>query len=68
MQEKDFSGIFEACTGCSFSFLPMLNKFSDWGMTIPMMGLKYGFQGTLNTKNLLKNSFASFDEGLACSL
>ena len=37
------------------------------GLTLPTRGLKYGFQGTLNAKNLQKNRFSSSEGGLACS-
>ena len=37
------------------------------GLTLLMRGLKYGFQGTINAKNLQKNCFSSSDGGLACS-
>ena len=30
-------------------------------------GLKYGFQGTTNAKNLRQNGFSPSDGGLACS-
>ena len=30
-------------------------------------GAKYGFQGTVDAKNLRKNRFSSSDRGLACS-
>ena len=32
-----------------------------------MRGLKYGFQGVVNAKNVRENSFLLSDEGLACS-
>ena len=32
-------------------------EFSDGGLTVPMRGLKYGFQGTINAKNLRKIAF-----------
>ena len=31
------------------------------GLTLPMRGLKYGFQGTINAKNLRINSFSPSD-------
>ena len=37
------------------------------GLTLPTRGLKYGFQGTINAKNLRKNRFHLPMEGLACS-
>ena len=30
------------------------SKFSNWGLTLPTRGLKYGFQGTINAKCLQK--------------
>ena len=33
------------------------------GLTLPMRGLKYSFQGTISAKNLLENSFSPFDKG-----
>ena len=42
-------------------------EFSDGGLTLPTRGLKYGFQGTINTKNLRQNRFSPSDGGLACS-
>ena len=41
--------------------------FSDGGLTLPTRGLKYGFQGTINAKNLRKNCVSPSDGGLACS-
>ena len=38
-------------------------EFSDGGLTLPMRGLKYGFQGTINAKNLRKNRFLPSDGG-----
>ena len=32
-------------------------EFSDGGLTLPTRGLEYGFQGTINAKNLRKNRF-----------
>ena len=32
-------------------------EFSDRGLTLPMRGLKYCFQGIVNAKNLRQNSF-----------
>ena len=37
------------------------------GLTLPTRGLKYGFQGTINVKNLRRSRFSPFDGGLACS-
>ena len=42
-------------------------EFSDGGLTLPTRGLKCGFQGTINAKNLRKNRFSPSDGGLACS-
>ena len=42
-------------------------EFSDGGLTLPTRGLKYGFYGTINAKNLRKNHVLPFDGGLACS-
>ena len=42
-------------------------EFSDGGLTLPMRGLKYGLQGTINAKNLRKNCFSRSEGGLACS-
>ena len=36
-------------------------------LTLPMRGLKYGFQGTINAKNLRKNCISPSNGGLACS-
>ena len=40
---------------------------SRWGLTLPTRGLKYGFQGTIDAKNLRQNRFSASDGGLACS-
>ena len=37
------------------------------GLTLPTRGLKYGFQGTINAKNLPQNHFSPSDGGLPCS-
>ena len=37
------------------------------GLNLPTRGLKYGFQGTINAKNLRKNRFSPSDGRLACS-
>ena len=42
-------------------------EFSDGGLTLPKRGLKYGFYGTINAKNLRKNRFSPSDGELACS-
>ena len=42
-------------------------ELSDGGLTLPTRGLKYGFQGTINAKNLPKNRFSPSDGGLAFS-
>ena len=42
-------------------------EFSDGGLTLPTRGLKYGFHGTINAKNLGKNCFSHSDGLLACS-
>ena len=42
-------------------------EFSERGLTLPMRGLKYGFQGIVNAKNLRQNSSSLSDGGLACS-
>ena len=42
-------------------------EFSDGGLTLPTKVLKYGFQGTINAKNLRKDHFPPSDGGLACS-
>ena len=42
-------------------------EFSDGGLTISTRGLKYCFQGTINTQNLRCNSFPPADGRLACS-
>ena len=42
-------------------------EFPDGGLTLLMRGLKYGFQGTINAKNLRKNGFPPSDGGLAYS-
>ena len=33
-------------------------EFSDGGLTLLTRGLKYGFQGTINAKDLQKNCFS----------
>ena len=33
-------------------------EFSEGALTLPTRGLKYGFQGTINAKNLRKNHFS----------
>ena len=38
-------------------------EFSDGGLTLPTRGLKYGFQGTINAKNLRKNCASPSDGG-----
>ena len=50
-----------------FIMLGWRQEFSDGGLTLPTRGLKYGFQGTINTKNLRKNPLSPSDEGQACS-
>ena len=35
-------------------------------LSLPTRGLKYGFQGIINTKNLRKNRFHLPMRGLAC--
>ena len=42
-------------------------EFSDGELTLPTRGLKYGFQGTINAKNLRKNRVSPSDGGLAGS-
>ena len=42
-------------------------EFADGGLNLPTRGLKHGFQGTINTKNLRKNRFSLSDGRLACS-
>ena len=37
------------------------------GLTLPTRELKYGFQGTINAKNLRQDRFSPPDGGLACS-
>ena len=41
--------------------------FPTGGLTLPTRGLKYGFQGIVNAKNLRQNSCPPSDRGLACS-
>ena len=38
-------------------------EFSDGGLTLPTSELRYGFQGTINTKNLGKNHVSPSDGG-----
>ena len=38
-------------------------EFSDGGLTLPMSGLKYGFQGAINAKNLRQNRFSPSQGG-----
>ena len=42
-------------------------NFPTGGLTLPTRGLKYGFQGTINAKNLRKSHVSPSDGGLACS-
>ena len=42
-------------------------NFPTEGLTPPTRGLKYGFQGTINAKNLQKNRLSPSDGGLTCS-
>ena len=42
-------------------------NFPTGGLTLPTMGLKYGFQGVVNAKNFRQNSFPLSDGGSACS-
>ena len=42
-------------------------NFPTGGLTLPIRGLKYDFQGTINAKNLRKNRVSPSDGGLACS-
>ena len=37
------------------------------GLILPKRGLKYGFQGTINTKNRRKNRFFNSRKGVECS-
>ena len=39
----------------------------QWGLTLPTKGLKYGFQGTINAKNIRKITFHLLTGRLACS-
>ena len=56
MQNYSFVGIVLPCQGWR-------QEFSDEGMTPPTRGLKYGFQGTINAKNLRKNRVSPSDGG-----
>ena len=38
-------------------------ELSDWGLTFPTRGLKYGFQGAINAKNLRQNRFSPSNGG-----
>ena len=38
-------------------------NFPTGGLTLPMKGLKYGFQSTINAKNLRKRSLFAFRRG-----
>ena len=42
-------------------------EFSYGGLALPTRGLKYGFHGTINARNLRKSRFSPSDGGLACS-
>ena len=42
-------------------------NFPRGGLTPPTRGLKFGFQGSVNAKNLRQNSFSPSDGRLACS-
>ena len=42
-------------------------NFPTGGLTRPTRGLKYGFQGIVNAKNLRQNSFSPSYGGLPCS-
>ena len=41
-------------------------EVSDRGLTLPTRGLKYGFQGTINAKNIRKSHCSPSNWGLAC--
>ena len=38
-------------------------EFSDGGLTLPTEELRYGFQGTIDAKNLRRNGFSPSDGG-----
>ena len=44
-----------------------LQTLFNQGLTLPTRGLRYGFQGIVNAKNLRENSFSPSDGGLASS-
>ena len=46
-------------TFCSFQ--GWRQEFSDGGLNLTTMGLKYSFHGTINAKNLRKNRFSPSD-------
>ena len=48
-------------------YLGWRQEFSDGGLTLPTRGLKWGFRGTIDAKNLRKNRFSPSNGGLACS-
>ena len=64
---------------CAILSLPSMHILKRWyvagaapgifrrGLTLPRGGLKYGFRGTINVKNLRQNGFSSSNGGLACS-
>ena len=60
-------GLLQSMWLCDVSNQGWRHEFSVGGMTLPTRGLKYGFQGTINAKNLRKNRFSPSDGGLACS-
>ena len=39
-------------------------NFPTGGLTLPTRGLKYGFKGSVNAKNLRQNSFSPSEGGL----
>ena len=48
------------------TFRGVARNFPTEGLTLPTRGLKYGFQGTINAKNLRKIRVSPSDGGLAC--
>ena len=48
----EMHAILECLSFLSLSYQGWCQEFSDGGMTLLMMGLKYGFQGTINDKDL----------------
>ena len=53
IREKDFPSYLSVL---SFLARGGARNFPTWGLTLPTRGPKYGYQGTINAKNLRKKS------------